>query len=422
MNSYKFYISKTEYIDKNDYNKFLKNLYNNLKIGNNIYDIPIFLNTMCNCNANSLTDIKFLTSASNDVYTARIKKNCITNSTYFNTNVKKIILKVCNGIDDDDDEFNEMECLYVDELISSIYFSKLVVKNITSNLLLLFGYMNKCSLNNNEKQLLLNKKNESALFNNYVNGVVFKELKNKLTIRQVFELFYTIICCYASYGFCISDINLENFMTSKDSFKTCIKVYDKIFYFQTYDSVCIIDYQTNNTYDSVVNLKKYIRAVSRLLDDNVKEELLNIDNDRYDKVLRQFINCNCFKPYLISSKIISSGCRNINFDVISRPLSKIKSSNKKTFKTKSKLYKTIVSRINKFDSSIFKNKKTKTKTDTRTGTRTRTRTGTITRTRSQTRTGERTKTRTKTRTGTRNKDTILQSINNKPKTINKSKY
>ena len=46
MNSNKFYISKTEYIDKSDYNRFLKNLYNNLKIGNNIYDIPIFLNTM----------------------------------------------------------------------------------------------------------------------------------------------------------------------------------------------------------------------------------------------------------------------------------------------------------------------------------------------------------------------------------------
>lgn len=405
MNSEKFYISKTEYIDKNDYSKFLKNLYNNLKIGNNIYDIPIFLNTMCNCNANSLTNINFLTSASNDVYTASIKKNCITNSTYFNTNIKKIIIKICNGIDDDDDEFNEMECLYVDELISSIYFSKLVVKNITSNLLLLFGYMNKCSLNNNKKSLLSNKKNESALFNNYVNGVVFKELKNNLTIRQVFELFYTIICCYASYGFCISDINLENFMTSKDSFKTCIKVYDKIFYFQSYDSVCIIDYQTNNTYDSIVNLKKYIRAVSRLLDDNIKEELLKIDNDKYDKVLKQFINCNCFKPYLISSKIISPGCRNINFDVISRPFSRIKSSNKKTFKTKSKLYKTILSRINKFDSSILKNKKTKTNTNTKTKTKTNTRSNI----------------RSNTRTKTKNTSSILQSINKKTKYVNKYK-
>ena len=178
-----------------------------------------------------LTNIKFLTSASNDIYIANIKKKCITNSTYFNNNIKKLILKVCKGYEDDDeDEYSENECLYIDELITSILFSRLVIKNITSNLLLLFGYMNNCKLNYNNYKLLNNKKNESIIFNNYVNGDVFKNLKTKLKIRQVFELFYTIICCYASYWFCISDINLENFMTMKDNFNTTIKIYDKIFF------------------------------------------------------------------------------------------------------------------------------------------------------------------------------------------------
>ena len=145
------YLSYNEYININDYKKFLKNIYNNLSTETNIFNFPIIKNkNMCNCNVNSLTNIKFLTSASNDIYIANIKKKCITNSTYFNNNIKKLILKVCKGYEDDDeDEYSENECLYIDELITSILFSRLVIKNITSNLLLLFGYMNNCKLNYN---------------------------------------------------------------------------------------------------------------------------------------------------------------------------------------------------------------------------------------------------------------------------------
>ena len=358
MNINKYYISKKEYIDIDEYKNFLKKIYNNLLISKNIYDLPIITNkNMCNCNSNSLSNINYIISASNDIYTANIKKNCITNSTYFNTNVNKIILKVCNGIDDEDDEFGENECLYIEELITSIFFSRLVIKKITSNLLLLFGFMNKCSLKNKDYKLLSNKNNESIIFNSYVNGDVFKKMKTILTIRQVFELFYTIICCYASYGFCISDINLENFMNTKDSFKTCIKVYDKIFYFQSYNSVCIIDYQTNNISENIVNLKKFIYAFSKLLDDDIKRELLNIDSGDYENVMKQLINCECFKHYLISTKIKSINCRDITFSILYKPLSKINSSNKKTLKSKSRIYNSIKSRINKFESNIFKNKK-----------------------------------------------------------------
>ena len=73
-----YYINNYEYINKTNYNIFLKNIYNNLLFDNNIFDIPIFKNNnMCNCNVNSLTNIKFLTSASNDIYIAQIKKNVL---------------------------------------------------------------------------------------------------------------------------------------------------------------------------------------------------------------------------------------------------------------------------------------------------------------------------------------------------------
>ena len=318
-----YYISFDNYINVKEYKIFLRNIYKNLEFDKNIFEIPIIKNkNMCNCNINSLSNIKHLTRGTNEIYTANIKKTCISNSTFFSNKVNKIILKVCNGFGDDDDD-DEYECLYTNELITSILYSNLVINNITSNLLLLFGYMNNCKLDN----LLENKKNESVLFNSYVNGKIFKNLKSKLNMRQVFELFYTIICCYASFGYCIVDINLENFMTKKDSFNTVIKIYDKMFYFESYNSVCIIDYQTDNKPETIVNLKKYIYAVSKLLDENVKNELLEINSGNYIYVIRQFINCKCFKPYIIYNKNKCKKYRNIVFDVVKVP--SIKSLNKK---------------------------------------------------------------------------------------------
>tara|TARA_B000000477_G_scaffold52176_2_gene43857 strand:+ start:15090 stop:16274 length:1185 start_codon:yes stop_codon:yes gene_type:complete len=327
-----YYISFNNYINVKDYKIFLRNIYKNLEFDKNIFEIPIFKNkNMCNCNINSLSNIKHLTRGTNEIYTANIKKTCISNSTFFSNKVDKIILKVCNGFGDDDDD-NEYECLYTNELITSILYSNLVINNITSNLLLLFGYMNNCKLDN----LLENKKNESVLFNSYVNGNIFKNLKSKLNMRQVFELFYTIICCYASFGYCIVDINLENFMTKKDSFNTVIKIYDRMFYFESYNSVCIIDYQTDNNPETIVNLKKYIYAISKLLDDNVKNELLEINSGNYIYVMRQFINCKCFKPYVIYNKNKCKKYRDIVFDVVKVP--SIKSLNKKKSLLKSKVF------------------------------------------------------------------------------------
>ena len=330
--SINYYISFNNYINVKDYKIFLRNIYKNLEFDKNIFEIPIFKNkNMCNCNINSLTNIKHLTRGTNEIYTANIKKTCISNSAFFSNKVNKIILKVCNGFGDNDDD-DEYECIYTNELITSILYSNLVINNITSNLLLLFGYMNNCKLDN----LLENKKNESVLFNSYVNGNIFKNLKSKLNMRQVFELFYTIICCYASFGYCIVDINLENFMTKKDSFNTVIKIYDKMFYFESYNSVCIIDYQTNNNPETIVNLKKYIYAVSKLLDDNVKNELLEINSGNYIYVMRQFINCKCFKPYVIYNKNKCKKYRDIVFDVVKVP--SIKSLNKKKSLLKSKVF------------------------------------------------------------------------------------
>ena len=87
-----------------------------------------------------------------------------------------------DGIEEDDGEY---ECLYVEELITSILYSRLVINNITSNLLLFFGYMTNCNFVN----LLNKKKNESVIFSSYANGVTFKKYDKKLNVRQVFELF-----------------------------------------------------------------------------------------------------------------------------------------------------------------------------------------------------------------------------------------
>ena len=342
-----YYISFNNYINVIEYKKFLKNIYKNLEFDKNIFEIQIIKNkNMCNCNINSLTNIKHLTRGTNEIYTANIKKTCISNSTFFINKVYKIILKVCTGFGDDEDD-DEYECLYTNELITSILYSNLVINNITSNLLLLFGYMNNCKLDN----LLENKKNESVIFNSYVNGDIFKNLKSKLNMRQVFELFYTIICCYASFGYCIVDINLENFMTKKDCFNTVIKVYDKMFYFESKNSVCIIDYQTDNNPEIIVNIKKYIYAVSKLLDDNVKNELLEIKSGNYTYVMKQFINCKCFKPYVIYNKNKCKKYRNIIFDIVKVP--SIKSLNKKKSIFKSKVY-SIKSKIYSRKSKISK--------------------------------------------------------------------
>jgi hypothetical protein len=399
-----YYLSFNEYINVNDYKKFIKKIYRNLEFDKNIFEIPIVKNTnMCNCNVNSLTNIKHLTRGTNEIYTANIKKTCISNSTFFSNKVSKIILKVCNGFGDDDDD-DEYECLYTNELITSILYSNLVINNITSNLLLLFGYMNNCRLSN----LLNNKKNESVLFNSYVNGTIFKNLKTKLNMRQVFELFYTIICCYASYGYCIVDINLENFMTKTDSFNTVITVYNKMFYFKSTKSVCIIDYQTDNIPEQIVNLKKYIYAVAKLLNDDVKDELLKINSGEYTYVMKQFINCKCFEPYIIYNKNKCEKYRNIRFDVLQVPSTN--SLNKKKSLFKSSLF------LSKTRSSIRKTKSSLTKTKLSPKTRltktrsTKTRTPTPTKTRS-TKTRS-TKTRsTKTRS-TKTRSTKTRSTKN----------
>ena len=137
-----------------------------------------------------------------------------------------------------------------------------------------------------------------------------------MNIRQVFEVFYTIICCFYYYGYCIEDINLGNFLTSNDSFYTSITIDDdNIFYFPIYESITIIDYQISPSNTSpIINIKKYIRGLSNLINKNVLDELLKINNGKPKDVLNDFAKCVCFQKYKVVDKsIIGKNSRNIIF-------------------------------------------------------------------------------------------------------------
>ena len=379
----KYYLSYDEYIDINSYKLFLKRIFNDLEFEKNVYELDIIKDkNYCNCNINTITNVNLLAKASNEIYSGEISKNCISKSTFFDKKIKKIIMKKCSGfinsdgIEEDDGEY---ECLYIEELITSILYSRLVINNITSNLLLFFGYMTTCNFIN----LLNKKKNESVIFSSYANGVTFKKYDKKLNVRQVFELFYTIICCYANYGYCIQDINLENFMTIKDKFNTVINIYNKTFYFESSKSVCIIDYQTNNIADSYVNLKKYIQPLSKVLDTKIKNELLEINPGSYTSVMKQFINCDCFKPYIIYNKNKCKNYREMVFNVLehisherldsikkslrryiqSKPqlISMTKTKPSKSKISKTKISKSKISKTKPSKSKISKSKPSKTK-------------------------------------------------------------
>ena len=216
---------------------------------------------------------------------------------------------------DNSEDYNM--CLHSDEIIVSIKFSYLVINNITSNLLLFFGFMANCELKDKRnKNILKNDVDESIILSSYINGTPLSTLKKKLNIRQVFEVFYTIICCFYYYGYCIEDINLGNFLTNDDSFYTCITIdNDNIFYFPIYGSITIIDYQISTAnIVPIINIKKYIRGLSNLIDKKVLHELLKINNGKPKDVLSEFAKCSCFQKYKVLDKsIIGRNSRNIIF-------------------------------------------------------------------------------------------------------------
>lgn len=203
---------------------------------------------------------------------------------------------------DNSDDFNM--CLHSDEIIAGIKFSHLVVANITSNLLLFFGFMANCNLKDKrDRNLLKNEIDESIILSSYCKGKTFSSLKKKLNTRQVFEVFYTIICCYYYYGFCIQDINLGNFIANEDSFYTTITVGDKIFYFHMLQSITIIDYQISTKQkDTIINIKKYINGLRNLIKPSVLADISKINNGTPINVLNEFIDCECFQKYLITNR------------------------------------------------------------------------------------------------------------------------
>jgi hypothetical protein len=203
---------------------------------------------------------------------------------------------------DNSEDFNM--CLHSDEIIAGIKFSHLVIANITSNLLLFFGFMANCELKDNKmRNLLKNEVDESIILSSYCKGKTLSSLKKKLNTRQVFEVFYTIICCYYYYGFCIQDINLGNFIANEDSFYTTITVGDKIFYFHMLQSITIIDYQISTKQkDTIINIKKYINGLRNLIKPSVLADISKINNGTPINVLNEFIDCECFQKYLITNR------------------------------------------------------------------------------------------------------------------------
>lgn len=203
---------------------------------------------------------------------------------------------------DNSEDFNM--CLHSDEIIAGIKFSYLVTANITSNLLLFFGFMANCNLKDKKnRNLLKNEIDESIILSSYCKGKTFSSLKKKLNTRQVFEVFYTIICCYYYYGFCIQDINLGNFIANEDSFYTTITVGDKIFYFHMLQSITIIDYQISTKQkDTIINIKKYINGLRNLIKPSVLADISKINNGTPINVLNEFIDCECFQKYLIANR------------------------------------------------------------------------------------------------------------------------
>ena len=220
---------------------------------------------------------------------------------------------------DNSGDFNM--CLHSDEIIAGIKFSYLVVSNITSNLLLFFGFMANCELKDKKnRNLLMNEVDESVILSSYCKGKPLSILKRKLNRRQVFEVFYTIICCYYYYGFCIQDINLGNFIANEDTFYTTITVrtgtVSKIFYFPMFQSITIIDYQISTKQkDTIINIKKYINGLRNLLEPSVFADLSKINNGHPLNVLNEFIDCECFQKFVIASRDDKKykGCRNIVF-------------------------------------------------------------------------------------------------------------
>ncbi len=375
MNNNKYYIYFDSYIDIRKYKDFLDEFIRNIIIKNDF----IVNKNLCydkNCSNKALYDIALFAKASNDIYKAKIITNCTKKNLFISKSVNNIILKLCNYSDyyqqqsktksktkskdksrlsmpmysnlfsklssssnplelhsgissnnsklsswskemqnDNSEEYNM--CLHSDEIIASIKFSYLIINNITSNLLLFFGFMANCELKDkNNKNILKNEVDESIILSSYINGIPLSMLKKKLNIRQVFEVFYTIICCFYYYGYCIEDINLGNFLINNDSFYTCITIdNDNIFYFPIYESITIIDYQISPSNKvSTINIKKYIRGISNLINKKVLDELLKINNGKPKDVLSEFVKCACFQKYKVVDKSgVGKNSRNIIF-------------------------------------------------------------------------------------------------------------
>ena len=96
--SNRHYIYFDSYINIKKYEKFLDEFIKNIIIKNEF----IVNKNLCyhiNCSKNTLYNIALFAKASNDIYKANIKTNCIKKNLFISKSVKNIILKLCNYSD-----------------------------------------------------------------------------------------------------------------------------------------------------------------------------------------------------------------------------------------------------------------------------------------------------------------------------------
>ena len=111
------------FISNNSFSKGVVNIISDKNIYDLGYDVSIYEDSTNKLNIDDVVKKEY---ESKYIYSkTKVPNLGISNSTFFTNKIDKITLKVCNGFGDDDDE-DEYECLYTNELITSILYSNLV--------------------------------------------------------------------------------------------------------------------------------------------------------------------------------------------------------------------------------------------------------------------------------------------------------
>lgn len=265
--------------DREKYKKFLLNILQNIttcytqQIGNTTF--CNFTQTLCSCD-NKLKIIKLIAKASNSVYLCEILNDCDYESVFLEKSSAKVAVKFC--------DLDEFTCSIANEVINMLKYSMFAINNICSNYLYFFGYVNKCKnifVNNQEYFSATDTDDISCTISEYIDGETldsFVVSNKKLSIRQIFEYMYSVLCSLICLGYFIDDIHPDNIMVCDSKQKSIIEIYDKYYIFDDTNTIKIIDYQTigkTTLINVIINIKNFI------------------DNSFYEKIieyLRIYVN------------------------------------------------------------------------------------------------------------------------------------